>query len=121
MNDALLRLLLILIALTTVASGAVQWIAPSFVLGLISSQDGALSAHLFATVGMFILITGGLFLQSLVTRSAERAIPFWIGIQKAAAAALVGWGIIRGLFTPLALGVAAFDAATAVLTFIFLI
>jgi hypothetical protein len=47
---------------------------------------------------MFMVITGAMFLQSLLTRSAEPAIPFWIGVQKMAAAALVAWAVYRGLF-----------------------
>jgi hypothetical protein len=60
-----------------------------------------------------------MFLQSLLKRSSETAIPLWIGVQKAAAAGLVAWAIMRGLLLPIAYVVATFDAITAVLTFIF--
>jgi hypothetical protein len=60
-----------------------------------------------------------MFLQSLLTRSSESAIPLWIGVQKAAAAALVVWAVLPGLLLPIAYGVAAFDAITAVITFVF--
>lgn len=119
MNDALIRLLLILIATATTVTGFAQLVAPAWVLAFIARNPDALSAHFFATVGMFMVVTGAMFLQSLLKRSAEPAIPFWIGIQKAAAAALVGWAVMRGLLVPLACGVAAFDAVTAAIVFLF--
>ncbi len=120
MNDALLRLVLIIIAAVTVASGLVQMVVPSTVLGALATTSSSLEAHLFATVGMFMLITGAMFLQSLWRRSTEAAIPLWIGVQKALAALLVTRAVILGLFLPVSLGVAAFDAASAVLCFVFL-
>jgi hypothetical protein len=119
MNDALIRLVLIIIAAVTVVSGLAQLVAPDTVLGFIAVSSDALSAQLFATVGMFMVITGAMFLQSLLRRSTEPSIPFWIAIQKAAAAVLVGWAIYRGLFVWLAAGVALFDAATAIIAFVF--
>jgi hypothetical protein len=119
MNDALIRLLLILIAATTVATGLAQLVAPNRVLAFIAPKPDPLGAHFFATVGMFMVITGAMFLQSLLRRSTEPAIPFWIGVQKAAAAVLVAWAILRGLLAPLAYAVAAFDAITAVIAFVF--
>ena len=119
MSDTLLRLLLILIAATTVISGAAQLLAPDFVLSFIAKDKSPLTLQFFATVGMFMVITGAMFLQSLLKRSSETAIPLWIGVQKAAAAGLVAWAIMRGLLLPIAYVVAGFDAITAVLTFIF--
>jgi hypothetical protein len=119
MSDALTRFLLILIAATTVLSGAAQLWAPDWVLAFIAHDRTALTLQFFATVGMFMVITGAMFLQSLLTRSSERAIPLWIGVQKAAAAVLVVWAVLRGLLLPIAYGVAAFDAITAVITFVF--
>ena len=119
MSDAWLRLLLILIAATTVVSGAAQLLAPDFVLSFIAKDKSPLTLQFFATVGMFMVITGAMFLQSLWKRSSETAISLWIGVQKAAAAALVAWAIMRGLLLPIAYVVAGFDALTAVLTFIF--
>lgn len=120
MNDALLRLALIVIAAITVVSGATQMIAPAFVLEIIGSESSASAQHLFATVGMFMVITGAMFLQSLMSRSAEPAIPLWIGVQKLAAAALVAWGYGKGLFGVLALGVAGFDLFSGLLAWLYL-
>lgn len=119
MNDALLRLVLILIAAITVLSGLTQLLAPDLVLSMIAPQANAATAHVFATVGMFMVITGAMFVQSLVTRSDEPAIPLWIAVQKFAAAILVTWGWMKGLFLPIALGVAVFDAVTGFLAMVF--
>ncbi len=119
MNDALLRLALILIAAVTVISGAIQVVTPGTVLGFIAPAHDAADAHLFRTVGMFMVITGAMFLQSLVTRSTEPAIPLWIAVQKLAAALLVLVAWASGLFLAITLLVALFDAATGLLAFIF--
>lgn len=120
MNDAFLRLALIIIAAITIVSGATQMIAPSFVLDMIGGDNTEAAAHLFRTVGMFMLITGGMFLQTLLAQSDEPAVPLWIAVQKYAAAGLVAYGITRGLFAPIAFGVAGFDLLTAILTTMFL-
>jgi hypothetical protein len=119
MNDSSLRGVLVVIAAITVLTGLTQLIAPAWALGFIASDRSALGAHFFATVGMFMIITGAMFLQSLLAHSTEGAIPFWIGVQKAAACALVAWAVLRGLLAPIAYAVAAFDGATALLTFAF--
>jgi hypothetical protein len=119
MNDALVRLALILIAAVTVVSGLSQILAGKLVLGIIASGAEPAAVHLFATVGMFMAITGAMFLQSLLTRSGEPAIPLWIAVQKLAAAVLVTIAVINGYFLWLALGVAVFDAASGVLALIF--
>lgn len=120
MNDALIRLLLIIVAAITVVSGVAQLVAPEWVLAMIGASRLAPAPHLFATIGMFMGITGAMFLQTLLKHSAERAVPLWIGVQKVAAAALVGLGVARGLFGPVAIGVAGFDFISGMLTFLFL-
>jgi hypothetical protein len=119
MTDSLLRVLLVIIAAITVLSGLLLLVASDWTLHLIATDQTALTAHFFATIGMFMVITGALFLQTLLTRSREPAIPFWIGMQKAASAVLMAWAVLRGLLFPLAWLVAAFDAVTAVLVFVF--
>ena len=120
MNDALLRLVLLAIAAITTVSGLAQMVAPRFVLGMIGASTEPPAPHLFATVGMFMLITGAMFGQSLWQRSGERAIPLWIGLQKLLAATLVAWGVGKGVFGALALGVAGLDLLSGVLALVFL-
>jgi hypothetical protein len=119
MSDDLLRRVLIAIAAITVLTGLAQLVVPSTVLGVVATSAEPSAAHMFATVGMFMVITGAMFLQSLLARSREPAIPLWIGVQKAAACVLVALGVVKGVFAMLALGVAAFDGLTGVLAFMF--
>ncbi|KQU08050.1 hypothetical protein [Rhizobium sp. Leaf453] len=119
MNDALLRLVLLAIAAITVLSGVTQMAAGGFVLSIIATDARPPVVHMFMTIGMFMVITGAMFLQSLWRRSEEPAIPLWIAVQKLAAAVLVTMGWMKGIFAPLALGVAAFDALTGLLALIF--
>ena len=44
-----------------------------------------------------MIITGAMFLQSLLMHSTEGTIPLWIGVQKGAAAVLVGRGDYAGI------------------------
>ena len=119
MNDTLLRLALLAIGIVTVISGLGQLFAPELVLTLIGGDTAPAAAQGFATVGMFMAVTGAMLCQHLWRRSTEPTVPLWIGVQKVAAAALVGLGVMRGLFAPLALGVAAFDLVSGVLAFVF--
>lgn len=119
MNDALLRLGLILISTITIVSGLAQLFAGERVLGIIAPTASGAEVHLFQTVGMFMVITGAMFLQSLLTRSKEGAIPFWISVQKFAAAVLVLIAWAKGYFLWITLGVAGFDAFTGLLAFVF--
>ena len=119
MIDFVLRVVLAVIAAITMLSGLLLLVAPDWMLQLIATDQAALTAHFFATIKMFIVITGALFLQSLLTHSNEPAIPFWIGVQKAASAVLMAWAILRGLLFPLAYLVAGFDAISAMFIFLF--
>jgi hypothetical protein len=118
-NDALLRLVLLIIAAITFLSGLTQVVAGSFVLSVLAPDAGPAAAHMFQTVGMFMVITGAMFVQSLWTRSEEPAIPLWIAVQKFAAAILVTWGWLKGVLVPVVLVVAAFDAITGALALTF--
>ncbi len=119
MNGPLIRGVLIFISAVTIISGLVQLVAPAWELSFIATSQSALGEQFFATVGMFMVITGAMFLQSLLTHSSERAIPLWIGVQKAAAVALVSLAIVRGLLAPIAFGTVGFDAVSAIITFVF--
>ncbi|MEV0485432.1 hypothetical protein AB0I69_33090 [Streptomyces sp. NPDC050508] len=110
-----LRLTLVLVAAVTVLSGVVQLVAPGLILGLLSADSTTTTRHLFATVGMFMAVVGGLLAHALVTAAPPPYLLQWAGAQKFCAFVLVGVGVARGLFGPSALLVAVFDLATAVL------
>lgn len=110
-----LRLVLVLIGAVTVLTGVCQLFAPGPVLELLSADSTAISRHLFATVGMFMVVVGGLLVQGLLSPAPPPYLLFWAGLQKFGAFVLVGIGVVRDLFGPLALLVAFFDLATALL------
>ncbi|MFF3249300.1 hypothetical protein ACFYWY_37595 [Streptomyces sp. NPDC002870] len=98
-----LCLVLVLIGAVTVLTGVCQLIAPGPILDLLSVDSTATSRHLFATVGMFMIIIGGLLIQGLLSATPPPYLLFWAGLQKFGAFALVGIGVARDLFGPLAL------------------
>lgn len=110
-----LRGLLTAIGWGTVGTGALQVVAPGVVLRAVGGADEKTARHLFGTVGMFMVVVGGLVVGTLRSGSPDRAALGWGAAQKAGAAVAVGLGVARGVFAPVALLVAAFDAVTAVL------
>ncbi|SBS70361.1 hypothetical protein [uncultured Microbacterium sp.] len=110
-----LRGVLTAIGWGTVGTGALQVVAPGFVLRAIGGADERSTRHLFGTVGMFMVVVGGLVVGTLRSASPDTAALGWGAAQKAGAAVAVGLGVARRVFSPIALLVAAFDAVTAVL------
>ncbi len=99
------------IGIATAATGAMQAAAPAVSLSLLQGEDSPASRHFFGTVGMFMVCTGGL----AVARPDDRAVSLMTAVQKAGAAAAVRLAVRRGVLSPLALGVAGFDAFSSVL------
>ena len=113
---ALHRGVLLLIAILTVFSGAVQMIAPGFVLGVVEAERSPASLHFFGIVGMFMILFGGLLWQALASASPQPIAVFWAGLQKFGASIAVALGIVRAVFhSPLAWGVAALDLISGAL------
>jgi hypothetical protein len=106
-----------IIAWITVLTGAAQLAFPARLLPFLNVDPTASAAQLFATVGMFMVLFGGAVLHAQVNRAALPVVLLWAGLQKLGAAALVSWGVMQGVFSPLALLVAAFDFASGVLFF----
>lgn len=104
------------IAWITVLTGAAQWVAGAPLLSLIAALPPSVtSAHLFSTVGMFMVLSGGITLHAQRRRAALPVVLWWSSAQKLLAAAFVVWGVGRGAFLPLALLVAVFDFASGLL------
>ncbi len=97
----------------TVVSGGVQAAAPRFVLGLVGADRSNASAQLFATVGAFMVVAGGALTHATLRDSEQQVVALWSTVQKVSAVLAVGLGVRRGVFKPRALGVAAFDLASA--------
>ena len=58
-------------------------------------------------------------LQALFAKTPQPIAVFWCGLQKFGAAVAVTLGIMRGVFSWLALGVAGFDLLSGVLILIY--
>ena len=114
----LLHRLLLLIAVATAVTGLVQLVAPGVVLDLLDAESTATSRQLFATVGMFMLVVGGLTVQALRSLPVPGFVLAWAAAQKAGAAGAVAWGVAVDVFGPVALLVAVFDGVTAVLAIV---
>ncbi len=113
MSDAVERERTLLrgIGAITAATGVLQAAVPQATLGRLKADDSPTARHFFGTVGMFMACTGGV----LLARPAEPAVVLMTAAQKLGASAAVGLGVRRGLLSPLALGVAGFDALSGLL------
>lgn len=120
MNEhPILRRLLLLIAVITVISGLVQAAVPGRMLAMLAAESTPASRHFFGIVGMFMVLFGGMLWQALVTDPPQPVPVLWAGLQKFGASAAVGLGVLHGIFSPLALGVAGFDLGSGILIVIY--
>ena len=103
----------------TVVSGLAQLIAPQVILGIVGGESTPTSRHFFGIIGMFMVLFGGLLLQSLLTAGNNSVAVLWAGLQKFGAAAAVGLAVVKGILGPLALSVAGFDLLSGVLILIY--
>ncbi|UOD82482.1 hypothetical protein [Paenarthrobacter ureafaciens] len=114
-----LRAVLALIAIITVLTGVVEMPFGGPLLQLLGADSTPETRQLFGTVGMFMVVVGGLLLHTLLSTVPSPEVVLWSGVQKTGAFGAVGIGVLNGVFSPLALLVAFFDLATAVLLFIY--
>jgi len=115
-----IRIIILLISVTTVFSGAMQVIMPSFVLKFVGAQIDTTTSQLFATIGMFMFLFGAMMIHALYNEENNRVAVTWSGLQKLGASVAVFIGIFNEVFVPLAAGVAIFDLLSAVLFFYYL-
>ncbi len=115
-DEQMVRALRSMAVITTV-SGAMQMLRPGFVLGTISRDQTPLGRQLFATVGMFMAVSGATLHRTLAPTRPDPQLLKWAASQKLAASLAVGIGVKHGLFRRRALGVATFDLASAIACF----
>ena len=116
-QQSLLYYLVTAIAAITVVSGLVQMVVPRFVLRLVGAEITSTSSHFFGIVGMFMLLFGGALLHEVFSTPAQPVVALWAALQKFGAVAAVILGVLRGIFSPLALVVSSFDLVSAVIIF----
>jgi len=115
MSDERARRALSAIAVITVASGVTQAVAPGAVLAPLKVENSPATRQLFATIGMFMAIVGGLLFDALRAPAPAGDVVLWTGAQKLGAAGAVALGVRRSVFSPRALLVASFDLASGML------
>lgn len=104
------------IGAVTVLTGLTQIVVPGFVLSVVRGDTAPTSLHFFRIIGMFMALFGGLLLQASRLSGPAAATPLlWCMLQKWGAAVAVTVAVALQLMSPLALGIAAFDAASALL------
>jgi len=106
---------LVIIAGLTIFSGLFQIFAPGYELRLLASEVTPTTEHFFGTIGMFMVLFGGAFLNALLSSVDQPLIILWGSLQKFGASAAVGLGVLHHIFSPLALLVASFDLGSGIL------
>jgi hypothetical protein len=114
-DDDRVRSLLKGIAAVTAVSGAVQMLGVGRIVRALGSEDSPAVRQGFQTVGMFMVIVGGMQWRALSAPEPSPALVGWGAVQKLGAAAAVSLGVRRGVFPRRALFIAAQDAASGAL------
>jgi hypothetical protein len=115
-----LRIILLLISITTLLSGAMQVISPAYVLNFVGAEIDSTTKQLFATIGMFMLLFGGMMIHALYHEDDNSVVVIWSALQKLGASIAVAVGIMKGVFLPVAGLVASFDFVSGILFFVYL-
>lgn len=119
-SRGLLYWLVLIIAIATVLSGVVQVADPEFVLRIVSAEATKTSEHFFGIIGMFMALFGGMLTQTLFSGDQPPIVFLWTALQKFGASAAVAIGVMRHVFSSLALGISAFDLLSAILLCVYL-
>ncbi|HLT06808.1 MAG TPA: hypothetical protein VK014_04725 [Cyclobacteriaceae bacterium] len=115
-----LNLLVLSISVITVVSGLSQAIAPEKVLSMIGVEGSPSASYFFGVVGMFMTLFGGLMVHVIYSPQPQKAAVFWCALQKLAAFVAVTLGVVKGIFSLLALAVAFFDLFSGLVFLIYL-
>lgn len=110
-----LTLIVVAISIITIISGLSQVFMPATVLKVIGAEVSPISSHLFGIVGMFMALFGSLMLHAVYSTHTSSIAVFWCAMQKLGAFVAVGIGVLTGLFSWMASGVAVFDLFSGLL------
>ncbi|MCL6258128.1 patatin [Aquiflexum sp. TKW24L] len=110
-----LTLIVIAISVITIISGLTQVVMPATVLKVIGADITDSTQHLFGIVGMFMALFGGMMVHTVYGTHTSKVVVFWSALQKLGAFVAVTLGVVNGLFSWMALSVAAFDLFSGLL------
>ncbi len=105
------------IGLIALVTGFTQMVSPGTILAQVGGDANPAARHFFGIVGMFMMLFGGATAHAVHTSNAP--VLALSMLQKLGAAAAVTLGILNSIFGSIAWVVAAFDFATAMLTFVY--
>lgn len=114
-----LNIAVVLISVATILSGVTQMVSPQTVLTVVGGEITPTSSHFFAIVGMFMTLFGGLMLHTVYSARPQGPAALWCAFQKLGAFVAVGLGVLNGLFSVLASGVAIFDLFSGLLFLVY--
>ena len=107
------------IAVGTVLAGVAQLCVPHVVLRIVGGPQTDNVAYVFAIVGMFMALFGGMTIQALFSQEPQPIVLLWASLQKVGAALAVGLGVQQGRFGTLALAVAVFDFCSGIVILVY--
>jgi hypothetical protein len=113
MKDDALTSIVRAIAVVTIASGGVQLVAPGLILGPLGAEQSPATLQFFGIIGMFMVVIGGVLRSALAHPESSGGSIGWTAVQKFGASAAVLVGVLRHVFSGLALAVALFDLVSA--------
>lgn len=103
------------VGVLTALSGLGLVIAPKLVLRILGARDDHPAPFLFRVVGMFMTITGGTLADTVRAGDPPARALRWAALAKVGATVMVLGGVRARRLGRLALALAAFDGAAAVL------
>ena len=104
-----LRIINLATAVVTILLASLLIIAPAFVLKALGAETTPITCQLFATIGMLMLMFGGLLLHALYSVQQNNAAILWAALQKFGSSVAVFIGIYHRLYLPVAAFVASLD------------
>lgn len=107
------------IAWSTILMGVSQIGFSDYLLPLLGAPVEATASHLLATLGFFLIIVSGTLLLAFKHSAALPVVLIWSITQKIGASLFMAWGIYKGVFSMLVLGIVLFDFASGLLMFDF--
>lgn len=110
-----LRVILLVVAAGTFASGLLLMLAQGFVLDALSAPTDTSDRLFFGIIGMFMAVIGGALTQTLAQPAPSALVVGWSTLQKLGASVAMSLAVALGVFSYYGIALAAFDFLSALL------